>query len=221
MDRPRWHVGAALALAAVWLLAGCAEPKKLSPEDEKRRQDELKEYYDWQEELKAKEAKKRAEESKKQEAAARRKKAIADNDKRFASYWPKFLAQYRRLGASGATSGDGHLRGKAAILDANSGKEGPVDLLPVGARASVPEDVKTLVVLSESRSKVGSYTSGGDAIVLVWTVTIIDWERGSLVAAKTFRGGAPPHWIQGASGATGVAPAEAVREHLAKLPRRG
>ena len=83
------------------------------------------------------------------------------------------------------------------------------------------EEVQTVILLEYGESQVGTYTNGTGAYVRTCAVTIIDYSRGVVLAARIFSGSAPPATTSSHTGAYGSNPRTEVVQYLKKLPRAG
>jgi hypothetical protein len=85
------------------------------------------------------------------------------------------------------------------------------------------KDVGAVIVIEQRREIVGSYSNEDSAYEIVWTVTIIDQVKGTIVTRLVFRGGPPPAYLSRPAnsrlkGATGESPRSEVLKFINKLP---
>jgi WD40 repeat protein len=67
---------------------------------------------------------------------------------------------------------------------------------------------RTLVCITQSRTKVGTYTSGGVGYRPTWTVKLVSYPDGAVLGSKRFVGGEPAAFKSGAGDAYGDLPDE-------------
>jgi hypothetical protein len=113
------------------------------------------------------------------------------------------------------------IRGRLLAIDVTADKR-VADIhvgLPLDLRAHTPEQVGTIAWLAFSGIKVGQYPPNIDAIQQTCHVTLIDKQRGVIIAEHDFKGGDPPVRLNGNVN-YGSKPERAVIEWLSALPRR-
>jgi hypothetical protein len=143
----------------------------------------------------------------------------------FKNYGARFVSELppKRGGAA-------YLKGKAVVLqlDHSEGSKGwgydpwLNEQLPDQDRAARPEEIVTVVLVDTAgRSKVGQYSDGADALIQIWTVSVIDTTIPAIVGERTFRGNQPREQkTDRLSPGIGSSPNGAVAEYIKRLPRR-
>jgi hypothetical protein len=120
----------------------------------------------------------------------------------------------------GAGKPQGYVKGGVVLVEGDHISAFHDDL-PAGLRAATPDDVGTVVVVKESSRKVGEYSSGDPAWQTVWSVGVVDLDKGKVVGRALLRGEHPPYAADIAAGENyGPAPLDDLVAYLKRLPRR-
>jgi hypothetical protein len=132
---------------------------------------------------------------------------------------PKGVEQPLQLQPSPVT---GKVKGKMVVVNVNERKFDDLHFaLPDDLRASKPEDVATVVLLTwEKRptsTEPSSLPSYRGRYIMIGQVKVFDWERKSEIASRTFLGDVPD--FSGKEPATGPKPEAQVLKFLTDLPR--
>jgi hypothetical protein len=133
----------------------------------------------------------------------------------------KDLASYLVLNNAGRSAGAAKVKGKMITVDINSKAIDHLYFdLPEELRASKPEEVATVVLLSWGKNKVGTYDGGSGAYQQTCQVKVVDKATNTEIASNFFLGDEPPQQKMSNASGTGAKPSKALLYFLKTLPRQ-
>ncbi|MEW6240387.1 MAG: hypothetical protein AB1564_06215 [Chloroflexota bacterium] len=90
-----------------------------------------------------------------------------------------------------------------------------LDLVPFYTALSADE-TKTLLCIQQNRDRTGTYSDGQPAYRLTWSLRVVAWPGGAVVASQNFRGADPTYFKSGSGPGYGSRPSNELFEWLAK-----
>jgi hypothetical protein len=115
----------------------------------------------------------------------------------------------------------GYITGRVLPVDSKRREVASLHFeLPTGLRSQKPEDVGTVLLLTDGEKRVGQYEGGAPAYVRTVNVQVIDRARNAVIARVAIDGGRPPQTVVGSQPGYGPPPVREVVTYLSALPRR-
>jgi hypothetical protein len=119
-----------------------------------------------------------------------------------------------------SSSQDPYVSGKVMTIDGASGKiDYLLFALPKELRATTPDEVKTVVVLTWRETLAGTYTSGAKGYVATCDVEIVDMANKLILGGQQFSGPEPPSTKTSKGDWHGAKPTSQVVDYISGLPR--
>ncbi len=90
------------------------------------------------------------------------------------------------------------------------------DLVPFYTALSADE-TKTLLCIQQNRERTGTYSDGEAAYRLTWSLRVVEWPAGTVVASQNFRGADPTYFKSGSGPGYGSRPSNELFTWLAEI----
>ncbi len=79
------------------------------------------------------------------------------------------------------------------------------------------EETKTLLCIQQNRERTGTYSDGEAAYRLIWSLRVVEWPGGTVVASQNFRGANPTYFKSGSGPGYGSSPSNELFTWLAEF----
>jgi len=131
------------------------------------------------------------------------------------------LSAYASLSGLQRAADGAYISGKVIAIDKERSKVDSVFFsLPKDLRATMPEEVGTVIWLEWDERIVGTYTDGAKGYQITCQVTVIDKDNAAIVASQSFAGSRPPGTKSGSGSRSGSKPTGDIVQFITALPRR-
>jgi hypothetical protein len=132
------------------------------------------------------------------------------------------MDEYTNISGLHQGSDGAYITGKVLAVDRSRNTTDDLYFqLPNDLRATIPEEVGTVIWVECGSRVVGTYTDGGKAHQITCELTIIDMANTTIVGVKSFTGGPPPGSKRSGTGnEVGSRPTKEMAEYIMTFPKR-